>query len=399
MKKSLLIFAWEYDGYHSVQGTALARRITQVADAFNGNDWDVTVIHRDHRDESKDKPYKINTEKDGIKRICVKSGKIDDFSRNALVRKMETLYYAAFHGDRTYKWAKEVVRHFDSFGSDIKPDLLVSFYTPRAPIFLGHYFSKKLKAPWIADIQDPMLAGISKTAKGPCRAWMRRMLKPAKSIVHISPEWAAADAKEVNLPIKVIRHAVPENAPLVTKRPELMDEYKDYFTIFYGGSLSGRIQSLELLKKVVSTGPYKKEIKILVAGNANVYNLFREQFGETVVKHLGWLSPEQMREYVAASSCTLLIPWSQERVGIPSKFYELCSYPRPIWIIGYDLGAFSSLLHEWKSPELLITDPDFQKKALTAAMNDDYSLMFNLEKCRGKIIRANDLYDEYIKLA
>lgn len=402
MAKRLLIFAWEYNGYHSVQGAALARRTRQVAESFKAHNWDVTVIHKDQRNESEDGSFKVNYEENGIRRICVKSEAIEDFDKkSSLQRKLETFYYVAFRGDRSYKWAAAVIRNFDRLGVDKNIDLIISFYTPRAPMYLGSVFAQKLKAPWIADIQDPILAGVSSTMKKYSRAWTKRILKPAKAVVHISPEWAEIDGQETGRKIDTIRHAVPE--PVVFRetgtRPSLMAEYKDSFNVFYGGSLSPNIQSLELLKKVVkSVAADDINVKILVAGNEKVYNLFKDELGGEVVKPLGWLTHDVMYECVAACNCTLVIPWSKVRIGIPSKFYELCSFPKPIWIIGDDIGGFTSLLKEWNYTGLQINNFDFQRKALLAAVEGDYSGMFNVESCKGRILRPNDLFDEYMKL-
>jgi len=400
VKKRLLIFAWEYDGYHSERGAALARRIRQVAESFNLNNWEVVVIHKDNRNECAESPFLITTEKNGIKRISVRSGKdIDSFHGNLFIRKLETLFYIAFRGDRSYFWGREVIGQFADFGLREKPDYILSFYTPRAPLLLGHYFSKKLGVPWIADIQDPIYQGISNQSKSFAKLWMKNILKTAKSIVHISPEWAEADGREIGRKMTTIRHAVPEDSP---KIPSDFDaqfniRFGDSFNVFYGGSLSPFIQSLTLLNRVVQYAlSINIKVRLLIAGNQGAYDLFKQEFGEQVAVHLGWLTPQQMNDYVHCCNCTLAVPWSKERIGVPSKFYELCSYKKPIWIIGNDIGGFASILNEWKHPAIPIDDLEYQKKALiSAAAKNDYSLMFDINNSTGKVVRANDIYDEY----
>ena len=400
MTKRLLIFAWEYNGYHSVQGAALARRIRQVAESFRAQGWDVTAIHRDQLHESKGQPFTDHIESNGIRRIAVAGAPITIPSQNAIARKISTFMFVAFYGDRSYKWAKEVIRNYDVLAIE-KPDLIISFYTPKGPIYLGNYFSKKLNVPWIADIQDPILAGISGSLKSYARKWASRFLKPAKAIVHISPEWAKADEKEIGLKIQVIRHAVPDAAvqPVHGNGALMLSEYTDCFKIFYGGSITPRIQSVELLKKVIkSVGNQQKKIMILVAGHQNSYNYLKLELGDEMVRYLGWLSFDGMADCIFSCDCTLVVPWSKERVGIPSKFFEFCSFPKPVWIIGDDLGAFDSLMEEYGFKGLKINDFEFQKKALTAALRRDYSLFFNLDRCTGKIVRPADLCGEYLKL-
>jgi hypothetical protein len=402
MKKRLLIFSWEYNGYHSVQGTALSKRPRQVAESFNDNNWEVTVIHRDAIGESGTDAFKIQTESHGIKRIAVKSK--DDtaiVTENPLLRKLETLYYLTFHGDRTYKWAKDVIDNYDKFGIDNKPDYILSFFTPRVPLFLGNYFSQKLGVPWLADLQDPIYEGVSKKSWSFCKRWMKAILSTAHAIAHISPEWAEIDAERLGLKVQTIRHAVPPPiaAPNDPGRERFLREYSGNFNVFYGGSISPDIQSLRLLKEVIShAGQLGIHVKVLLAGNNNAYMLFREELGMDVVKHLGWLSPADMNRYIFNCNCTLVVPWSKERIGIPSKFYELCSYPKPIWVIGYDLGAFKSLLAEWEHPPIEVGNLDFQEAALQAAIKNDFSQMFNLSNCSGKMLTTSGLYAEYSKL-
>lgn len=400
MSKCLLMFAWEYEGYHSERGTALVRRIRQVAESFNNNGWQVVVIHKDQRNECKEKPYLINIEKNGIKRISIKlDAHIEDFDKSVLLRKLETFYYVTFKGDRSHKWAAKVQEHFDSFG--IKPDYILAFYTPRVPLYLGAYYSKKLGVPWIADIQDPLLGGISKAAYQLCVNWSKKTLKSAKSVVHVSPEWAKMDGEIIGRKIETIRHAIPDkiSAPLTKPDADFMSAFKDSFNIFYGGSLSANIQSLELLKRVTLAAIAKgAKVHILVAGNMNAFTLFKNEFGDEIVKHLGWLTPEQMNQYIMHCNCTLVVPWSKERIGIPSKFYELCIFPKPIWIIGNDLGAFDTLLAEWKHPKINIDSFEYQMNALEQAIDGDYSKMFTVDKCNSHLLKANEIYNEYIKL-
>lgn len=403
MRKRLLIFAWEYHGYHSDRGSALSRRVSQVAESFNLNGWEVIVIHKDHRNECNGNPFLKSQEKDGLTRIAVKLERdIEDFNKIVFVRKFETLYYITFFGDRSYYWANEVIANFDKFGIDVNPDYIISFYTPRVTLYLGKYFSKKLGIPWIADLQDPIYQGISRMSRFFCKLWIKNVLKTAKSIVQVSPEWAENDGKEINRSIATIRHAVPTDNVKIDSNfdTEFKKHYGNAFNVFYGGSLSPKIQSLDKLKKLVEyANSINIKINILIAGNQTSYIPFKEKLGEKVAIHLGWLDAIQMNEYIYNCNCTLVIPWSKNKIGIPSKFYEFCSYNKPIWVIGDDIGGFNSLLNEWKHPKILINDLEYQKKAFLAAVNNnDYSYMFNMTNCEGTIIRANGLYNQYEKL-
>ena len=402
MKKHLLIFTWEYNGYHSKQGTALAKRPRQVAESFNTNGWEVTVIYKDHRNECEGRPFVVIDDANGIKRIPVTlTGKIDH-SKNQFRRKLETLYYIRFYGDRTSIWAKDVICNFNSFALNRKPDLILSFFTPRAPLYLGNYFGKKLNVPWIADLQDPIFEGITKKSKPFSRRWMANVLRSAKAVVHVCPEWAEMDGNLVNRKIETIRHAIPKKIDVDSPKyhSASIDVDRKAFNVFYGGYISPDTQSVATLKSVITSfSSPDTEIQLLLAGDDVAYNYLKQNLGDKAVRYLGWLTTEVMIQYILNCDCTLVVPWSKDRMGIPSKFYEYCSYGKPIWIIGDDLGSFTTLLLEWKHPEIKFGDNVYQRNALEAAVKGSYDNMFSLENCKGYYVREADLFSEYMKYA
>jgi len=401
MSKQLLIFAWEFHGYHSVQGTALSRRIKQVADGFRDNGWKVTVIHKDQREESGDNEYKISIEPNGIKRIAIKGPTGDSkdlLNQPVLKRKLGTIYYTIFGGDRSFQWAKRVIKYFNSLDIET-PDLILSFFTPRGPLYLGNYFSKKLKAKWIADLQDPIDEGISPVLLGACIKWMRKILRTAHAIVHVSPEWAKRDEEMLRLKINTIRHAVASKT--IGSNEAIQNRNDNEFRIFYGGSLNAPHQSLSLLKKVISSVDTKPvQLKLFLSGTEKTLTVFKKELGDLIeIVSLRWLDRDDYLQTILQCDCTLLIPWSTPgKLIIFSKFYDQSGIDKPIWIVGEDTGAFALLLNEWQHPSLPVGDFEFQKKALLAATKKDYSYMFDVKKCKGKIIREADLYHEYMKL-
>ena len=401
MKKRLLIFSWEYNGYHSVQGTALSRRPRQIAESYRAAGWDVTVIHKDHRNESGPQRFHSSIEDNGIRRIAVKSTDDTGINRsNPLTRKIETLFYITFRGDRTYRWATDVLTCFPELGIS-KPGHIIGCFSPRVPLFLAKHFANQFNVPWLADIQDPIYEGVARKMWPYCRRWMKSVLSSAKAIVHISPEWAEIDSGRLQLPVNTIRHAVP---PPVTPPPGLNDadfraQHGTHFNVFYGGSISPDIQSLDVLRKVIEMAEtHGVTIKVLLAGNDQALKLFSDGLGRQAIHYLGWLSPDDMNRYIFNCDCTMVIPWSAERIGIPSKLYELCSYPKPIWIIGHDMGALSSLLAEWKHPAIATGDMEAQFKAVLAAAKGNTAQMFNLNKCTGPVLKANQLCAAYLRL-
>ena len=401
MNKTLLLFTLEYKGYHSVRGTALSKRSYQIATSFSENNWKVIVIHKDQVGECGNKPFLINQLDNGITRIAVSTpADLHDYNGNQIIRRLKTLFYTVFFGDRSYLWAKEVIKHFNEFGIETKPDNIIGIFTPRAPLFLGNYFSKKLNVPWVADLQDDILIGISKKNEPFAKKWAAKILKTAKNVIHASPEWALSDGEIIGRQIKTIRHGIPiaKFDYSKIKEPELIMLNKGTFNVFYGGSLTQSTQSLDTLKSIIDFGEtINRPIRIFVAGNINALNSIRNTIPAENLVYLGWLSSEDMLNYICNCDCTLVIPWSKSRIGIPSKFYEYCGYPKPIWVIGNDLGAFKTLLNEWQHPQIPMGEVEYQRKTYLCALNGDMRYMFNLGNCKGKYLLEKDLYNEFIK--
>lgn len=399
--KQLLIFSWEYFGYHSPQGTALSKRPRQVAESFVKNGWDVVVVHRDSTVECGAAPFGVHKEVSGVTRIPVKmTAPYVDTGGNGLVRRLKTLYYVAYKGDRSYRWADDVRRCFENFGVSIQPDLIIGFYTPRGPLVLASQYAARYNVQWIADIQDPILTGVPPAMVPLARRWANKNLASAAARVHVSPEWGAEDAGYSGLPFTVIRHAIPNPGSVNKAEGNLLPEqYRDSFNIFYGGSLSYVLQSPELLKKVIDKAAEAgRKVMVHVAGDENARRSFVKGIGEANLNYVGWISSEQLSRYVNSCDCTMVIPLSREKIGIPSKFYELCVYDKPIWVVGYDTGAFVSLLAEWQHPPIPVGDLDYQVDALLQAARGDSSKMFNLSACKGKYLYADDLFGSYMKL-
>lgn len=395
--KHLLIFAWEYNGYHSVQGTALSKRPRQIAESFVKHGWQVTVIHKDQRDESQDKPFFSKIENSGVHRICIRATEdTEALHTNPLIRKLETLYYVSMRGDRTYKWSADVKKIFGQLPLRTKPTCILGMFSPRVPLHLGNYFSEKLGVPWIADLQDPIYEGVSRKSWPMLKKWMRATLKTAQGISHISPEWATIDANRLGLPISTIRHAIAHSVllPLEGKSSPVKE-----FRVFYGGSISADIQSLDVVNKVIQNTANKGiALKIVLAGNESARGLFAHSLGAENVEYKGWLSADDMKHVIGSCDCTLVVPWSKERFGIPSKFYELCAYDKPVWIAGNDLGAFRTLLAEWGHVAIDVGNTDSQTDAILRASEGNFSGLFRMSTCTGTLLKEDDLCGAFERL-
>jgi hypothetical protein len=390
MKNHLLIFAWEYNGYHSIRGTALSKRPRQLAESFIKHGWDVTVIHKDQRGESGENPFYMSIEQSGVHRVAIRATDETEVTRsNTLVRRLETLYYVSFRGDRTYRWSDDVIKNFDQLPLQSRPTYIIGMFSPRVPLFLADHFSRKLNVPWVADIQDPIYEGVAKKMWPMLNKWTRNVLKSAHAISHISPTWAAIDAARLDRKIDTIRHAIPKPVTL----PEVAStEADNIFRVFYGGSIAENIQSLDVIKQVIDRlAAAGTTLRVVLAGNENALKIFTDGIGASNLEYKGWLAQDAMYREIARCQCTLVVPWSKERIGIPSKFYELCAYPKPIWIAGHDLGAFKSLLVEWGHPAIETSDIEWQYNAIIKAAKGDFSQLFQTGACTEPMLTEDGL--------
>jgi hypothetical protein len=395
MPKTLLLIGYEYQGYHSPRGAALSRRVRQIAHSFAANGWNVTVIHKDCIDETKDKPFVKQKETPFINRIAVKAtkGEYLGLDKIAPLRMLLTFYYLLYRGDRTYKWAKDVIRNHKSFNL-ATPDLIISCFTPRAPLLLGSFFTKLFGCKWIADFQDEVDQGNSNANKKLSYIWTRKILKRAHAIVQVSPEWAARDGRILGRKVEVIRHAVPADAPLPTTGLSSNIPY----TIFYGGGINPEEQGLDVLEQVLSNF-IGVELRILIAGHKNTFEYFNRVLGNTcTIEYAGWLNHADYKTIIANCHCVLIVPCSlATRQVVPSKFYEMLATKKTIWIVGNDSGAFNSIFSECNMPSIPLGNIQYQVAALQAALKGDFSFMFIPENCRKPLLTEKELFNSYMR--
>ncbi len=394
----LIVFAWEYYGYHSKGGTALSRRVAQVANSFLDNGWSVTVVHKDQIGESGNNSYYIE-EKGTFKRISVKQQHNTDPSSiaNPFVRKIQTAYYVLFKGDRSHQWTNDVLAIQDVILSN-KPDLIISFYTPRGPLTLGSVFSQITSTPWIADLQDELKEGLSTQMISLSRMWAEKILKSAAAVVQVSPEWAEQDSIFCGRKVSCIRHAIPVVNSLTPSK-----QNSDYFDIFYGGSLHKGSQSLHILVEVFKQLKLKNltsKIRLVLASNSDTVSTISECLSPYVtIKSMGWLSQDEYLTVIAQCNCFLVVPWSSlPRKVIPSKFYELCAWDLPIWVVGEDTGAFEILMREWEHPLLESNNIEKQTKLIEDILNGVDNKLFRISNCKGNPLYTSSLFDSYQQL-
>jgi hypothetical protein len=385
---NLLLLSWENPSEPSRQGTALARRVKQVLDGLCQYDCSITLVHYDHNNEVLDGHYYYNfntINQASVHRYAV-SAQINE-DKNSVIRKLKTLCYSLTIGDRSGIWG---VRSFRLLRNKItKPDLILSFFTPRGPILLGFLFSKYFKSKWQVDFQDEFDHGLSSYLRWSTKLWTTQILKKAKLLTHVSPEWARRDGILLKKEFKVVRHAVNFNTPVLSLTKDNLD-----YTILYYGSLDFVKQNPSVFFAAFNSINSEAHSNIIFsyAGQKSVFDTFLTYVEDTrKIKYLGWLNQEKLYEEINKSDCLLLLPWSAPgRQVVPSKMYEYASFSKPVLITGDDTGSMISLLKEWHHPNVVLRDADKVKCALKAILEGDDSRFFSKTKCKN-VMTENQL--------
>lgn len=331
-QKSILMISYEYEGFHSKQTTALVKRPRYIAEYFASIGYHVTVIFSANLNVSEEKEIGR-----GILRLEGIQYKFKPVLENRFLQKFRTIYYAYYKGDFSSAWAKKAQNRLEE--KKIKYHSIISFYTPRGPLYLGYLLAKQKPIPLVFDFQDPIYEGYqSEAGRKPLNHFYRKISKINPQITCVSQEWAE-ELRQFFNKVSHIPHAIENRISL----EDQTDKHK--LVIFYYGSIDFNFQNVGALLVFLSwaiTHVPKLEIEFKFAGNEDTYLELEGRLSVLVpVKYLGWLDKEQLMKEISTTDILCLLSWEvSERKGIPSKFYEYCRFDKPILILGEDAGGF-----------------------------------------------------------
>jgi hypothetical protein len=409
--RSVLIVAWEYPGYHSRQGTALSRRVGQIARGFARANWRVSVVHRLQRpdDPARDREVKDPVTPDvSINRRALAGSQANvelGRSGRAALRKATTAWHALHCGDRSGLWAG-AVEELAKRGGLFPHSLVIGCFTPRGPLRAAAKLHRLWRVPWIADLQDPWWEGSSPPLRRIVARWMRRTLRSAASVFQVSPEWAAQDAAVLHRDVEVLRHAVPDLGEPAARAGSR--EARAAFIIVYAGSLNEDCQDLnpfmDALKLLRDRPGMSRRVIVRVAGSDAVWRKFLDAASARGItdslEHLGWLTDAQLRDAMIAADALLLIPWFPEwRQGVPSKMYEYIAFATPTLVAGADSGGISQLLMEWGHPPVVAARAPEIVEAIRLAAGGDASRLVDRARCGVTPLSESELGAKYVERA
>lgn len=405
---SILIVAWEYPGVNSPQGTALARRIGQLARSFARHRWRVCVVHRaqqpnDPAIESEiTEPLALGG---SIRRRAVvgRDAKERRYAWLTPLRKVVTVWVAFRHGDRSGFWAAKV-QELARDGEIERPDLILACFTPRGPLRAAERLHRFWNVQWIADLQDPWWEGSSTALRPIVARWMRRVLRSAALIVQVSPEWAANDAKVLRRLVETKRHAVATLPRLAT--PERDKNNRSAFVVLYAGSLDRDCQDLDAFMDALAHLHERdaRDIEVHVAGSEAVWREFSASANARGLsgsqRWLGWLSHSDLVLAAQNADCLLLVPWfTPDRQGVPSKLFEYIAFDTPTLIAGRDSGGITRVLAEWGHPPVVADTVERIVDVLARARRADPSGLLHRDRCLYPPLSEDALGEWYVERA
>jgi hypothetical protein len=367
-KPAILFLCWEYEGYNTPQTAALVRRPRYFAESLFQEGFNVTVLF-----SSLDKVDAV-LENDGGGKLRLVSIPVTKqrIASNKLVNKLRTTWQLARYGDFSGQWHTTVRDKIEALQMNF--DVLVSFFTPRGPLYSAYRLKEDFKFKSIFDLQDPYHEGLtSNLSKIVLKQCFRRIMKSADVVFCVNKEWSRELEKDFGIHSDYLPHVIE---PPVSIQSNQLNRKKNKITFFYSGSLEEDLQDpglfFQCLRKLQQCGLYE-EVEFRYAGNDSKHKYFSTNLPSGIqYTFLGWLSKEELYEEIGNVDILCVFPitsWSY-KTCVPSKFYEFCRFSKPIMIIGNDTGAFSDEMGEdFDNRFVLRTEQQFMEKMQTISEN------------------------------
>ena len=407
MAPRALLVAWDYPHPDHATGSAVARRVRQIARGFAAHGWSVDVVIRDHCASPSRAVVRRLAERFGTETVqihCVPGPDGKPAERYAPLRMLASAWYALVMGDRSGRWGHIAIDYLRRGGVS-RPDVIIGFYTPRGPLLTAARAGRFWNVPWIADFQDEWSQGSSHASLPLVRHWMRRVVESADRVVQVSPEWAEMDRRALRRSVDVVRHAVPaqREAMHVAKQRA----HGEPLTLLYSGSLNTREQDprplLHALRDLAFSRP-DTAVRLAVACTESAFDTWKREAHQVgAAKHLrwlGWLSAAQLECATREADALVLIPLAtRARPGVPSKLFAYLATERPVLLAGPDSGGLASLFSEWKAPKVLCADAATIRKAVERLMSGDCSLCLQRSALGSSPLEEGALGATYVRWA
>jgi hypothetical protein len=284
-----------------------------------------------------------------------------DIPVSARKERLRSLFTALSYHSHYARWVDSVVRRAVELHEERRFDLIYSRSWPMLAHVAGFWCARKLRLPWIANINDPWdvcyFPGVRKeqtswSERRFARLWLKRTFAHAQLLTFPSQQLAEFHFRLSRMapPTKVIPHVgYSKDTPSVNTQST-----KDLFRIVHAGKLgaselSGRSTSglLRALASFLAKTPDAQSVTrlVLIGPNDDGTMAQAEALGLTGnIISVGPVSYEQSLVYISqASVCLLVEAKMDEGIYLPSKLVDYIVSRKPILALSPEVGVVSEL--------------------------------------------------------
>lgn len=356
----IFLIAWEFPGYNTRGGTALAKRIGSLARGLSSQN-EVTVITRNHfanRIEFRDEGFPI---------YLVPGPSNNPSISFALLRKFWTFLCVLLIGDQSGLWGVKAFWFLIHKFRLNRDDIVISFYTPRGPVLCGYLVKFFYGARFVVDFQDAHSDGLSTFLRPVGRFWFRGIVRSCNICVHVSPEWSKSHSIQLKKEFRTIRHALPVLPKVRSRKPNSIP-----LRLMYYGAFHEKNQFHPFFFDVIRRS---RDLLFCYAGHESTHKFFdRMELGDKYV-YKGWLDQNGLVDSLNGVDFLIIFGFKNRgRSVVPSKLYEYISLDLPILIVGDDSGGIQSLESEYNFRfNWALCEDDFTLSRLLSILNQKQS--------------------------
>lgn len=238
-------------------------------------------------------------------------------------------------------------------------DIVYSRSLPMEAHIAGYWTSRRLKLPWIANINDPwdwhlmpkeMRIKNSFLNQSISSFWMRKTLKKADLVTYPS-----ARLRDYHLHLSGVKH---ESAiiPHVGYTREKKERDDPFFSMVHAGKLGGLetrspMALLQGIAQFLKRHPEARNIlRVVFVGKEEPSTRFKsDELGlQSIVKHTGMVSYEKSLEFISAAAVCVLVEGNlSEGIFLPSKLADYLVAGKPVLALSPSTGVVADLA-AWK---------------------------------------------------
>lgn len=303
---------------------------------------------------------------------------------------MRSLFQAARYRTHVYvRWINAVLQVASQLHAQRKFDLIYSRSLPTVAHWAGYWCAKKLKLPWIANVNDPWDVFLSPGRNDVKQVslyaatssyWYRKMIKTADLVIYPTDRLHHYHKKifKIDGPTAIIPH-------LGCASPTVMEGLSEPplsgFRLVHAGKLGSNEKPCRSpnalligLHQFLSDHPDTRSLtKLTLVGlrDRETEKLVESLGLQANVDFIGSVSYEDSLKYIASASvCVLVEAELEEGIFLPSKLVDYISARKPVLALSPRNGVIADLADQRRIVRVDPGAPDGVKAAITSFYAD-----------------------------